>query len=227
MKAATRQPGAFTLLETILAIALFALLAGALYAVANAALDATRIALEEQAANERLDAFLRATRRAFASLPADGTVALRFDTSAGAAAAAPEIVFTGAGTFFGVPLAGGGELILAAPAMADGTRTFSLARIPPAASELEAAAARKPSAQWPLLPGVGRVEWAFFSNGQWREEWPDGSGRPELVRLRFSRRQAPDDLTEAVFWVPPLRASPAQEAPTQQDSLIPPREPAS
>lgn len=209
--------GAFTLLETMLAIGLFAMLAGALYAVANAALDATRIALEEQASNERLEAFLRAARRAFANLPVDGSLALRFDTGPGISAATPEIVFSGAGTYFGWPLVGGGQLILSAPAMADGTRTFCLARIPPGASEFEIASARKPGSQIPLLPGISRMEWAFFSQGEWREEWPEGAGRPQLVRLRFSRRENPGEIHEAIFWIPPLAASRAESQPEPRE----------
>ncbi len=198
---AFRRCRAFTLIETVLAVALFGFLAGAIYMVSTAALDATRITLEEQVSQERLGSFLRASRNAFANVPATGEVFLRFET--GGSSAIPELVFRGAGVFLGIPGLAGGEVILSAPPQADGTRSFSLKRIPPAISGSELEEARK-AAGIPLLPRVEKVEWAFFIQQEWREEWPQGSGRPELVRLRFFRRDEPEFPVEAVFWIPPL-----------------------
>jgi prepilin-type N-terminal cleavage/methylation domain-containing protein len=196
----------FTLIETVMAIALFGLLAGAIYAVANAALDATRATMDDQASQEKLEAFVRATRNAIAGLPAGGEIFLRFD--AGGKAGTPELVFRGKGRYFGMPLIGGGEVVLAAPAMADGTRTFSLVRLPPETSQAESAKARAPGNWLRVLPRVEKVQWEFFSNGEWKIEWPEGSGRPQLVRLRFVQRDEPEAVIELMFWLPPLSAGP-------------------
>lgn len=213
-----RSPqGAFTLLETMLALALFALLAGALYATASAALEATRAAMDDQALNERLGAFLRAARNSLASLPADGRVELRinkFDPGG-----TPELVFSGAGRVFGFPLIGQAQAILSAPAMADGTRAFCLALLPPNPTEAEIRRAGTPQGRIVLLPRVERVEWAFWHQDEWRTEWPQGAGRPELVRLRFAWRDAARAPVEAIFWLPPVQLAPPQP-PTEEGRLL-------
>ena len=96
---------AFTLIETVLAVALLGLLAGALYAVTHAALEAAKTSMDDQIWYERTDAFLRATRKAFLTMPGRARLGLRYETGGGAAT--PEIVFADAGSYFGMTAAGG------------------------------------------------------------------------------------------------------------------------
>jgi prepilin-type N-terminal cleavage/methylation domain-containing protein len=201
----------FTLLETLLALVLFALLAGAVYQVSSASVDASTIATSEAAASERLEAFLRATRNAFLNMPAKAAVSLRPDPSG---SGAPDLVFTGTGTYFGTGELAGGALVVSARARSDGTRVIALRREPRAEAGFGRAGA---SGSWlPLLPRVERVRWDFFVDGQWREEGVDGR-RPLLVRLRFSRAEDPQHPVEAVFWLPPLSGQP----PVAEGTLIP------
>jgi prepilin-type N-terminal cleavage/methylation domain-containing protein len=204
-----RMGGGFTLLETLLALLLFALLAGAVYQVSSASVDASTIATSEAASIERLESFLRAARNSFLNMPVKATVSLRPDPSG---SGAPDLVFSGTGSYFGTGELAGGELVVSARPRSDGTRVIALRRVPRA----EAGFGRASGPWLPLLPRVGRVRWEFFVGGQWREEGQPG-GRPLLVRLRFERADDPRHPVGAVFWLPPLSGQP----PVAEGGLIP------
>lgn len=191
-----------------MALALIALLTGGIYAISAAALDASRTALDEQFAVRRLESFIRVTRDAFRSLPREGEVFLRMGR-APSGAPVPEIVFREASGVFGIPSLGGGSLVLAARPRADGTRTFSVLRVPREIQgrELDRYMADGP---WiPLLPRVERVRWLFFQAGEWREEWPEGSGRPVSIRLQAECLDVGGRPVDVQFWIPQLSTAPA------------------
>ncbi len=215
------RPQGFTLFEVILALGLLALLTGAVYSISSAALDASRSTLDEQFAVRRLESFLRVTREAFLNLPREGSVFLRM-TSSASGAPVPEMVFREAAGVFGISSLGGGSLILAARPRADGSRSFSMLRVP---ANMQGAELSRYSVDGPwvaLLPGVERVKWTFFVNGEWREEWPEGAGRPLAVRLEMECRDVPGYPVDAQFWIPPLAAAPPPQAgPTPETSPTP------
>ena len=191
----------FTLIETLLAVALFALVAGAVYAVCAAAMDATVASTEEAADQERLETFLRATRNAFLELPANASVTLRPDPSG---SGPPDLVFSGAGSYFGLGELAGGELIFAARARADGTRAFALRKVSQADLQF---AGRASDDNWlVLMPGVESPRWEFFTGDAWAAEW--GGGRPPLARLTFRQAGRGGLPVEAIFWIPPLQTRP-------------------
>ncbi len=213
MRPALRASAAFTLFEVVLALGIFALLAGAIYGISRAALEAARTTMDEQIAVRRLDSFLRITRQTFSNLPSEGSVFLRISQAGGASV--PELVFEGAPRVFGLPSLAGGSLVLAARPRADGTRTLSLLRVPSGLNPREVDELWR-SARWlPLLPKVERVRWTFLSGGEWREEWPQGAGRPLAVRLQMESTEMPGTPIDVQFWIPSLVARPPvpQEAP--------------
>lgn len=200
----------FTLFEVIMALMILGLLSGAVYSISSAALEASKSVITEQTSARRLEAFLRITREAFLNLPADAALFLRISKPS-SGAPMPELVFAETSGTFGVPSLGGGSLILAARARADGSRTFSILRVP---SEIDASAMDRLIAKgdWiSLLPGVNRVAWYFFNGNEWLEEWPQGSGRPQLVRLQFFYDPMGGTPIEVQFWIPPL--APPQPPP--------------
>ena len=206
-----RQAG-FTLFEVIMALMILGLLSGAVYSISSAALEASKSVITEQTSARQLEAFLRITREAFLNLPADANLSLRISKSA-SGAPVPELVFAETSGIFGVPSLGGGSLILAARPRADGSRTFSILRVP---SEIDASAMERlvTKGDWiSLLPGVSRVAWFFFNGNEWVEEWPQGAGRPQLVRLQFSYNPMAETLIDVQFWIPPL--APPQAPPEQ------------
>jgi prepilin-type N-terminal cleavage/methylation domain-containing protein len=206
---------AFTLFEVILALMILGLLSGAVYSITAAALESTKATLAEQAGSRRLEAFSRITRDAFLNLPADANLFLRFGKAA-SGAPVPELVFSETTGTFGVASLGGGSLILSARPRADGTRAFSILLVPANIQGNDYDRLMDQGAWIPLLPGVEKVAWSFWRQGEWIEEWPEGSGRPESVRLRFEYIDLPGSVIDLQFWIPPL-APPQQMPPTSEN----------
>lgn len=215
-KVPRRTHAGFTLFEVVLALAILMMISGAVFGISAAALEAAKTTREEQLASRRLEGFLRITRDTLLGLDAKGSVSLRIDTQSGSAPI-PELVFERTAGAFGVPSLAGGSLVLAALPQADGARTFSLRRIP----REDGRPVRQEIPWTPLLAGVEQVKWSFFSQGQWLDEWQQGQGRPEMVRLTFRYAGLPGYPIESIFWLPPL----AQTADTNRPGPRPPPPP--
>ena len=230
---------AFTLFEVILALMILGLLSGAVYSITVAALESTKATLVEQAGSRRLEAFTRITRDAFLNLPAEAKLFLRFGKSS-SGAPVPELVFSETTGTFGVASLGGGSLILSARPRADGTRVFSILRVPADLQGSDYDRLMEKGAWIPLLPGVEKVKWSFWRQGEWVEEWPEGRGRadgvvtrqgewvaewpegserPASVRLSFEYIDLPGSVIDLQFWIPPL--APPQAAPSESPTPTP------
>ena len=70
LKVKRRDSNAFTLIEVVLAMAILALLATAVYSVTSSAISASRAATEQQLVLRRADAFISVVRDALLNLPA-------------------------------------------------------------------------------------------------------------------------------------------------------------
>lgn len=208
----------FTLFEVILALMILGLLSGAVYSISSAALESTKATLAEQAGSRRLEAFARTTRDAFLNLPADAGLFLRMG-KASSGAPVPELVFSETTGTFGVSSLGGGSLVLSARPRADGSRVFSILRVPANVQGADYDRLMSGGSWIPLLPGVEKVTWAFWRQGEWLEEWPEGSGRPESVRLKFEYNDLPGSLIDLQFWIPPL--VPPQPPPQGSENPMP------
>jgi prepilin-type N-terminal cleavage/methylation domain-containing protein len=210
MKPHRPRAAGFTLFEVIMALMIIGLISGAVYSISTAALETTRTVQAEQTSARRLEAFLRIVRDTFQNLPAEARVFLQMGKSMGGAPV-PEMVFAETSGAFGISSLGGGSAILAARPRPDGTRVFSILRIPAGTEGAELDRLLSQGAWMPLLPGVEKVAWSFYNAGEWVEEWPEGQGRPVLVRLEFDYIEMPGARVNAEFWIPPL--APPQEAP--------------
>ena len=188
---------------------LFIVIAGGIYRVTTAVIDTTKVTMENQISEEQLDTFLRTTRRAFTNLPATGSISLSYG-----AAGMPEIIFRGAYAPFGIPIFDGGEVVLTPRPQSDGTRTFSLLRIPPDSSSNDASRLRSTAIWFPLLRRVETVEWSILQGEEWVFEW-EGSQRPELVRLRFYMPDTRQTI-ESIFRIPPASVPPRVDGHPQQ-----------
>ena len=194
-----KQSRGFTILEVVLAMAVLALLAGSIYAISMAAVQATHETVEEQLTVRRLEGFLRVTRDAFLNLPVNGTVYLTPSNDNGIL----DLNFYKATGLFGLPSLGGGTLVLSARARNDGTRTFSILRLPPNVQGSDRDHFYDDEHWINLLPKVTKPHWSFFLNGNWTDEWPQGAGRPQLVRLQMEVVGLHDPVI-AIFYVPPI-----------------------
>ena len=210
-----KHPGGFTLLEVILSMGILALLSASVYAIVSASIGSSRTAMEEQLAVRRLDSFLRVARDTFLNLPPQSTVAYVIGKAAGGQPE-PRLLLTQVQGILGMPSLAGGTAVLAARPRSDGTRTITLLRIPPHATEQEQEAALS-STGIQLLPKIRNPRWSFFQGGAWRQEWPTGSPRPELIMFEGDLDGLPDPV-EAIFYVPPVtsasQATQAASTPT-------------
>jgi prepilin-type N-terminal cleavage/methylation domain-containing protein len=218
-----RQSNGFTLFEVIMAMMIIGLVSGAVYSISTAALQTTQAVQAEQASARRLEAFLRITRDTFQNLPSDARVFLRMAQST-SGSPVPEMVFAETSGAFGISSLGGGSAILAARPRPDGTRVFSILRIPAETEGVELERLLSQGAWMPLLPGVEKVVWTFYNAGEWVEEWPEGSPRPVLVRLEFDYIEMPGARVRAEFWIPPLAPPQAAPSPGQDGQTPPPQD---
>jgi len=214
-----KRPGGFTLLEVILSMGILALLSASVYAIVSASIGSSRTAMEQQLAVRRLDSFLRVTRDTFLNLPPQSTVSYEVGKSAGGQPE-PRLLLTKVQGILGMPSLAGGKAVLAARPRSDGTRTITLLRIPPHATKQEQEAALS-SKGIPLLPKIRNPRWSFFQGGAWRQEWPTGSPRPELIMLEGDLDGIPDPV-EAVFYVPQLTATAQATPPVNTNPITPP-----
>ncbi|MFI0348362.1 MAG: prepilin-type N-terminal cleavage/methylation domain-containing protein [Chthoniobacterales bacterium] len=196
------RSAAFTLLEVLLAMAIVALLAGSIYSITSASIQSTRETIQEQLVMRRLKGFLEITRDAFLNLPANGNVYL---TTPNSSNALPDLNFENATAVFGIPSLGGGTLVLSALARNDGTRTFSILRLPKNVQETDRNALSQDEHWIELLPKVNKPHWSFFRNREWVDEWPRGTGRPLLVRLQMEVLGVHNSIN-SIFYIPPVNA---------------------
>ena len=207
----------FTLLEIILAMGILAMLAAAIYALSTAAIQSTSETLTEQFTMRRLEGFLQITRNAFLNLPANGRIILNSSNGN----SIPDLNFENATGLFGLASLGGGTLVLSAQPSSDGSRTFSILRLPKnvQGSDLDHF---YESASWvKLLPKVKKPHWSFFRDGEWVDEWPAGAGRPQLVRLEMEVLGINHSI-ESIFYVPPINAISLNRIPPV--SIAPPQD---
>lgn len=210
------ERGAFTLLEVILSMAILALLAASVYAITSSSITAARTTMDQQLVLRRLDAFLTVTRNAFVNLPAQGSVALEIGKDKGGGTE-PRLILGRVQGIFGIASLGGGSLMLASKARADGTRTICMVTIPGGLSDRELEAA-KSAPGIPLLPKARSPRWSFLSGNNadgtplWREELTAGNPRPKAVRLQLELDEIPDPV-EAIFYLPPLNAPQSPPSP--------------
>jgi hypothetical protein len=185
-----------------MAMMILGLLAGAVYSLATAALETSKEVKREHLACNRLDALLRVLRETFVNLSSDAAVSLNMVESVDGAPV-PEIVLERAPGAFGVSSPGTYALVLAARPLADGTRELAL-QLRPGRDASFATRNESLDGPWiPLLAGVENVLWRFKRGGdEWVEEWPNGAGRPEMVRVTFEYAGMPGRPVDAQFWVP-------------------------
>jgi prepilin-type N-terminal cleavage/methylation domain-containing protein len=193
-----KKNNAFTLLEVMLAVALTALSALAIYRFVESTLSTVRICRVEEAERGRVASFFRFVQARLMELPEgrDGAVlgeAHRFD---------------------GVPcdelswIARRGNGVLTRYAAGEWVVTLTAREM--GKGRCEAGLRRRSvdglrEGEWlPLLDGVRGLEFRFFDpvRKEWMEKWTDVAARPSLVRVKLWRYPSPE-AEVFVLTVPP------------------------
>lgn len=206
LPSARRWQGAFTLFEIVVVVAIFALLAGGIYATVGAALRATATLSEENIQQQRLNALVNLLRRTLHNLPANAIFSggVRLQDGNGV----PEIVLRDApGAFsWGLSAPANATIFLSIRPRLGGGKELSLMQLEGSLTEIERRDALGGGKWLKLLPDLRNAAWRFYDRNQqdWVEEWQEAAGRPPMIELTLEMlgEEAP---RRYVFWLPPVK----------------------
>jgi len=214
----------FTLLETLLALTLTAMLVGGLYTIAS---GTTQLSSEvSQFQEEQLtgQAFSALCRQALGGLSPTASIRLR-STGQGNRSGTAIVVSGDPSAFaFNRVLPGSTAVVLSSHRDAGGTFSVDLRYL--AASDIEAfdRGSRDAGRTLPLLEEVRQFDWRFFDRrgDRWKPAWNFQDERPALAELTLALKDQPP--TRHVFFIPELQAAPLplprapEEIPTDDDN---------
>lgn len=212
---ATRRASAFTLLEVIIAMTVFSIIAGALFGVVQASIRAADELETTQRESRRISAFVELCRKTLATLPPQAS--FRGFWVEDSDPAVQEIEFRNAPSIFswGGTALNYGSTTLGIRAQEDGRFSLAISRSDFAPPEETGFITETDTALEPdelgrywlvLVPDLEWVQWRFFDSriNDWLDLWQSRT-RPRLVELQFL---LPGDTIpiRAVF---PVAAAPA------------------
>lgn len=203
----TVKASAFTLLEMVVAMSLFLLLMGGIFAVASGSMEmSSDLTLIQERSLIRQN-FINFLRRSFRNLPGDAEV--RLTVQARGSNYVPSLNFVNGGTSFtpGGPLPPdtsvdlfaeerpGGYLRVAIRVL-DDRQTNSL-------RSGQTVRYSKDQLVIPLLDNVSRFEWRIYdaATNRWENNWKQAR-RPLLAEMNLKLDDGFE--TRAVFWIPPV-----------------------
>jgi hypothetical protein len=199
-----KREAGFTLFEVLIAIGIFMLLVGGIFASVRAAFVTSAQVASRQLESERSDAFQQLLRKFFAALPADAKTELRLRNLSGRGDVvellvwpAPPFLRFGSDPGDGVAISG----------LPDGRGNFRISlgyfRADDSPEDRDK---RLQEGKWlPLMPDVAEMRWrmAPMRNPVMAETWTAGNGRPGIAELTL--RMATGDSGTYSYWVPPLQ----------------------
>jgi|GEM_PF-874669 len=216
----TRRSGGFTLFEVLIAIAIFLLLAGGIFAAVSAAFAGSAQVVTSQLDSERFDAFQQFVRKLYTSLPADATIELR-QRKAGDRGDVVEVLIWPVAGFaqFGVDSKDG----LALSALPDGAGGFKMSigyfRSEDTPQEREDDIQRT---DWlTLLPNVKEIRWRFAParNPVFVDTWHSENGRPGIAELSLTMKDGGSTVSD--YWIPQLQRHTTFAAPEAAPQTAP------
>ncbi|MBL9115341.1 MAG: type II secretion system protein [Verrucomicrobiaceae bacterium] len=204
-----RAPGGFTLLEIMLALAIFGVVVTGVFAIAQGTMELSVSMKEAQEAGMIRQNFIEFLRSSFRRLPADAEMQLEVKADGGQYV--PTLtIYNGGDAFspgatmppdasvelFGRTLPGGYMRI--GLRMLDGEQTNGRrinANFRPSRSGTDFVL--------PLIESAARFEWKLFdaASGRWEKAWK-GPGRPSMAECIMKLDDGVE--TRCVFWIPPL-----------------------
>lgn len=197
----------FTLVEVLISVGIFILIAGGIFqAVSTATSASSEIGLARLEA-DRLDSFDRFTRSVFANLPGDATFDLRV-RQGGRAGSNIELLLTSTPSLADFSRNGTqtGGLALSARPDQSGAYTLCAANFDGEASASDRDKALEAVPWIPLLQGVRQIRWRFQSpdRNTLEETWQTDQGRPVLVDLDLVL--ASGEVWHSQFLIPKVSA---------------------
>ena len=213
----------FTLLEVLISVAIFLLIAGGIFEAVSVSMSASNHISIARLDSERLDSFQRFTRLLFSNLPQDTKFDLRIRQTRGGDMV--ELLLSpvpGMAELSRNALETGGLSIGAIPDQA-GTYNLSFANFDSEASANDRDK-QLDQAQWlPALPGVKSIRWRFAPPDRpgLEEIWTAEKGRPVLADLELSMNDGSKEHFQ--FLIPSVSPSRVALTTTNQPTPATPR----
>lgn len=194
----------FTLLEVLLSVAIFLLIAGAIFTTVGVGVRSTAQLGRHRLEAERLDTLLTFFREAFANLPSHAELAVRTRDLGGGFPTSELLIRQAAGLFSLFDQRGAGTVIRVQSEGKSGV--LALKKFRNDLSEAERDQAIGERAGWtPLLGEVREIRWRFQDPlfNDLMEKWDFGQGRPRLVEMTlWLTGERP---IVARFWIPEVQ----------------------
>ena len=213
----------FTLLEMVVALAVFVIIIAGVFAIAQGSMELStdmRVSQERSMIRQNFIEFLR---ESFRRLPGDADITLEVQAARGSYV--PTLsVFNGGDAFTPGPAIGPDASVdLFANEMPGGYLRVGLRMVDAdETSQRRNAQGLAPQRRkggpndvvLPLIDRVGRFEWQFYDAQQqkWVNTWK-GPGRPLFAELKFALDDG--DVSRSVFWIPPIMKRPLNGVPMQ------------
>ncbi len=220
-----RSRSGFTLLEMVVALAVFVIIIAGVFAIAQGSMELSSDMSVAQERSMIRQNFIEFLRESFRRLPGDADITLAVKAQRGAYV--PTIsVFNGGDAFTpGPAISPDASVDLFADEMPGGYLRVGLRLVDadetsqrrnalgPAAPPQRRSSGAK-AVVLPLIDRVGRFEWQFYDSQQqkWTNNWK-GPGRPLFAELQFALDDG--DVSRAVFWIPPVMKRPLNGVPGQ------------
>lgn len=231
----TLRIGAFSMLELMIALAIFAVIGGALFQVMDACLRTTSELHDMQRFTRQVASYTELCRKGFATLSADATMVSPVSEEVDG----QELRFRNAPSLFawGATPMNYGTTTLAVRPQEDGLFSLSLSRSdfklpeeePDAAGQIAEVPELEPDEHgryWlPLIADLEWARWRFYDPRQreWQESWPHSQRRPTMMELTL---MIPGDTVpyRAVFRLA-TASTPAKSGPAQSGRPAKPAQP--
>lgn len=204
--------GGFTIIEIIIAIGIFVVLAGGIIACVATATSASSETAYSVVEMRRVDAFLEFCRDGF--IHAGGERNLRVSTRAvGGSGRSMDLTLLNAPDAFRTHFSDppGAGVVLSAIPDGSGHATMSVTRVPGDIPESRRDAYLSKSARWtPLLAGVEKLRWMFFDlqTEKFSDDWT--AVPPEVPAVMLEMTIPATGPIKSVFFIP--RIVPPKEA---------------
>lgn len=221
MRTLPRKPAGFTLVEVMLAIAIFVFLVGGVYLTVSTSVQAGAALGDHQITQRGYDALETFLRDGFRNLPAEADMELR-SRDEGRLGRSVQLIIRHATGGFGADVldALGSNVVVAVQPDGKGKARFCLMKFSDRLSEDELTRVLGGGGWLPLMDGVETVRWRFHDPNinEFSEIWERGRGRPDLIELTYT---AAGEERVSMFRIPAIKKGEGSEDGGPQPSPSP------
>lgn len=208
----------FSLLEIMMALAVFVIIASGVFAIAQGTMELSADMTTAQERSMIRQNFIEFLRSSFRRIPPEAEMVLEVTSDGGAYVPTISIYNGGDAMSPGAAISPEGSVELFARQIPGGFLRIGLRMLDGEqtnARRLSGARRAARSGQemvLPLIEKAGRFEWKFLdgATGRWENAWK-GPGRPVMAECLFALDDGVE--TRSVFWIPPLVKSGTGGAP--------------